>query len=545
MKSSEACPVGFEALRVHAGNVAGEYFDSLSALTEWSSGTAVPAVWSERFASLQALFMPPRPTDAVDYQQALLWRTQNTAIELFTATVGVAASTLDPLVRISCYEFRAALGTAISSVSLHVVDRRRDAVHIIDAVEARQWRLPVVFLCGLLEAHFPKHYSEDPILGDAVRRDLQAVGVPMRSTAQKQAEEQFLFDMALTRATELLVLSYSQLNGKGEPNLASFLLDRAKPYRIEAAAAIKPHPSRERAGEPIAVIADEALLSDMAKRHSVLSPTKVETFLNCPWQFFAGRTLRLKERPAPPWERLDLRAQGTIGHAVFEVVFRDGASVEEAFDRVFREKCKASQVPDGYRTEAIRMELLHGVEQLVKDARLHARKGTVSLFEEKFEFDLGNGVRVAGQIDRLDFDKQRNAVVFDYKYKRKTRIDLTARENETGKRVQSGLYLAALQQMGYKPAGMVYAGFKRESSVSGWVLPGIHNELQSVASQEHMQEVAATARETTFRVFDEIASGRIQPSPVDARTCEWCNFIAVCRVEAVAEAAVAGEADGA
>ena len=73
----------------------------------------------------------------------------------------------------------------LASSELRVPDHRRDVVHVIDAFEARQWSLPVVFVCGLLEKEFPKYQSEDAILPDPLRRDSAISGY---STADKRAK---------------------------------------------------------------------------------------------------------------------------------------------------------------------------------------------------------------------------------------------------------------------------------------------------------------------------------------------------------------------
>jgi hypothetical protein len=171
-----------------------------------------------------------------------IWRTQAAALAHFRDAVSEAAGALNPSAAIGCRVFRDALRTVLASDTLRIVDHRRDVVHVIDAIEARQWRVPVVFACGLLEGQFPKHHAEDAILPDPVRRRLQDAGVPVKTSDERQAEEKLLFDMVLTRATEKLILSYGRLNGRGEPNLPSFLLPRAAPYEEEPAAVIRPMP---------------------------------------------------------------------------------------------------------------------------------------------------------------------------------------------------------------------------------------------------------------------------------------------------------------
>ena len=57
---------------------------------------------------------------------------------------------------------------------------------------------------------------------------------------QRQSDERFLFDLALTRAREGIVLSYPQLNAKGEANLPSFFLQHARPFIEDRAADVRP-----------------------------------------------------------------------------------------------------------------------------------------------------------------------------------------------------------------------------------------------------------------------------------------------------------------
>jgi RecB family exonuclease len=52
------------------------------------------------------------------------------------------------------------------------------------------------------------------------------------------------------------------------------------------------------------------------------SPSRIESFLQCPFQFFGRHTLGLAAAPPNPKERLDPLVQGNIVH---EVVARGGA----------------------------------------------------------------------------------------------------------------------------------------------------------------------------------------------------------------------------
>lgn len=517
---------GLEMLRATAPDQAGVFFNELEKLTPWATAKHLPSAWSMRFASLSGLFRPSPVSDGIAPH---LWRDQAAAIDAFQSAVEETAAGL-PAVAIGCSEFLAHLKTILQSVSLRMIDRRRDVVHVIDAMEARQWKLPVVFIAGLLEGRFPRHHSESPILSDEVRLRLRDGGVQMKTSGEKQVEEQALFDVALTRATSHTFLSYARLNGKGEANLPSFLLKRAKPFHEEAAAPVRPQPARCRAAEPLAVIDSPELRQALEIKHASLSPSAIETYATCPYAFFGARSLRLRTPPEDPYDRLDMRVQGDIAHLTLELHFRDGTPVNEAFATAFALFSDRCRIPAGYRTEAVRLELLYGIQQLAADERACLR-GTQSIFEESFCIDLGEGTTVRGRIDRMEVDEHGNALIFDYKYRRAYRLKDTLAENESGERVQTGMYLLGARSLKLSPIGMAYCGFKKEVSVGGWVIEPFYPELKAACKEEQLSEVIAAATQTAIQASSDIRAGRIAPEPVDEERCQWCSFINICRYE--------------
>ena len=521
---------GLETIRELAPERMRREFDRLTPLSAWRTQNILPSTWAKQFSSLTAIASPPAIRDEASPEAVERWRQQSAAVQHFQAAAAEAAAALNSAVPVSCNDFLDALRTVLRSATLRIVDHRRDVVHVIDAVEARQWRLPVVFACGLLETQFPKHHSEDPILPDETRRKLQQAGVSIKTSAERQADEQALFDVVLTRATDRLYLSYAELNAKGEPNLRSFYLERAKPWTDDRSVAVRPVPAYTRASEPHPTIYTEELRTRLAFKYAVLSPSKVETFLQCPFQHFARNTLELEGAPCDPWERFDPMTQGSIAHRVLERHYGQGVPAEQAFEEIFAEYANQKRLPDGYRTEAIRLELWHGIELVAADPRLRLTAPR-AFFERDFTLDLGEGTTVRGRIDRLDVDELNNAIVFDYKYRRKDRIRDSVKENEDGTKVQGGLYLLGARGLGYTPAGMVYCGFKKEVSVNGWVVAPLYPHLGSACNANHVAEVMKTAHEVTIRAAMDIRDGRIKPEPEDATRCDWCDFATMCRVE--------------
>ena len=118
------------------------------------------------------------------------------------------------------------LSYGLSATSYSLNDKRYDVVNVIDALEARQWELPVVFVGGLLEQWFPRQARENLFLKDKERWELRdSTGADLRELQKNTVEEErFLFYIALTRAKEKLVLSYPAMDSRGNRNIPSFFL---------------------------------------------------------------------------------------------------------------------------------------------------------------------------------------------------------------------------------------------------------------------------------------------------------------------------------
>ncbi len=292
----------------------------------------------------------------------------------------------------------------------------------MDVFEARQWELPVVFVCGLVERHFPQIHREDSLFNDASRK---RAGLPTSTDTQRQ--ERFLFELATTRATETTILSYSRFNEKGEETLRSFFLPDEAPLCDDR---VRPAPRRAVPTPPFPSIRDNDLLTRLAEAHKALSPTSIEKYLQCPFQFFAARSLRLRLRPAAPRDRLDVLLQGSILHRALAEGARTPLLARAIFDDVFAQECRRARVPEGYRTEAVRVEILRNFEAFLTDRSVDL--GWPSRVEEQFSFSLNPMVTIRGRIDRLDVGPRGEALVIDYKYSAASKIRERVEESDAG-----------------------------------------------------------------------------------------------------------------
>lgn len=334
------------------------------------------------------------------------------------------------------------------------------------------------------------------------------------------------------------MLSYARFNEKGDDVLASFFLDQSPP--VLSGARMRPAPGREVSAKPPAPLQDPEQLARLVDRHKLISPTSIEDFLQCPFLFFGRRTLRLKDRPAQPRDRLDVLAQGSILHRALAEWAKTPLFGSGILRQVFEEELVERRIPPGYRTEAVRLELLRHFEAFLRDRQVPLPAEV--LVERDVRFVLHPGLSIRGRIDRLDVGPGRQALVIDYKYSAGERIREKVEESEEGDRVQAGLYLLAAEKaLKLEPAGMLYCGLRKKVSWSGWHLN--RSGLQTVGearTREALGELMESARSATLEAHEAILSGRISAQPRDRDQCKRCNFRDVCRVESLAVVLEAG-----
>ena len=521
---------GLKALLEDAEGPLAHLIDSVATIEEWRSFEMQPADWALRFRSLRNLFRAARPPEGADHELALLWRGQSTALDLFDEAASEAAQALDPEGPLGIGEFWRALKSVVRLKPLRLEDGRRNVVHILSAPEARQWVLPVVFVCGMVERQFPQFHLEDPFFPDAARTSLQAAGIRVRTAREFESEERALFDSAITRATEQATLSYPEFDAGGEGNLPSLFLEGLA-LEAEETCPIRPQPRCVLTAPPPPVIHAPQLLATLRQKTTRLAPTALESYQQCPFQYFGSHLLRLQPRPARPEERLDFRAQGKIVHAVLAAWYRSPEEIGALFDRIFEESREQNRIPAGYHTERLRQAMRDDLERFAADAtwpRLNFR----SRMEEKFEFPLDESLRIAGRIDRVDTAADGRTYILDYKYSAAQRLQQMLKN---GDQFQAPLYLMAAEKvLGAKPAGVFYVGLKGAVAYAGW------SEAPFLEADPMPEEWLAGAARRALHLVEEIRQGRIAAAPLNTHQCRLCDSRDVCRIEVIRPAAAGG-----
>ena len=486
---------------------------------------------------LRALQQLPTPTSPlVPYRRTRDWRESLSARKALRRAIEDTARLPDLRAprRISLRMFADGLEDVLRFVPLRSPGEPQEVVHVLSVLESRQWSLPVTFVCGLYEGSLPRNHAEDYLFDDADRLLLAKRGIELRTTADRSAEEAYLFRVATSRASERLVLTFPAHDSDGKPVVPSPLLPDL--------AAAKPCPwatpsDRHPPAMPVSMRnLPSGSRAEVAGRNEHFSPTGIDSYLQCPYQYFGGRTLDLRGPPDPPEQRLNLAVLGRIVHQTLERWHRDGGLIGEILDEEFSAKLKELHLPRNFRTDQARRALRGDLERFADDGgtSVGVPEGCESSFESKHKYrieELATRPEVHCRIDRFDVDDRLQCFVTDFKYTRDAGVNQQLKQHQKGERLQLMLYLAALmQESGYKPGGMGLVALKGKTSPTGLSVGGAGG-LRSVPVEE-LHRLLDEARAKTAQAVGSILDGSIDVSPRDKSHCDrYCRFAGVCRVK--------------
>lgn len=537
---------GLEFLLTDAPSDVRESLAGLDGVAPWTRQQAKPAEWSTRVQSLvKALLAQPTAGDGLTAQEVLELRESGRAIHAVLECIADAAAFLDfrGRLQVRFKEFVDAFERVLAHTALQPTDERRNVVNVLPVHEARQWELPVVFVCGMVEGQFPAELAEDLFFPEGERLRLRKQGVVLRGRDERRAEEKLLFAIAESRASEELVLSYPELTSTGGPLMRSFYLPEESD-REPKAQSVRPRetPSAGPTYDQTHLTAPAALATVQAK-HLTFGPSGLEQFLRCPYEFFAGYTLRLRERPGGVEERLDSRQCGSVIHAVLERWSADPSeAIADILADIFASKLTELHLEPGFRTAMVEDALRRDLERFVTvDIAKPLPGSQVGGFEKTVGYVMEQGpqgeVSVNGKLDRYDAVGKEMAVVIDYKHSSKDRLKKLVAQHQDGTKLQGPLYLTGLrEQLKLEPAGMIFCSLKDEVTTGGWVRTGVivgdalPQGVEAVSADE-LGTIIARGVEAAASAGKRIRDGEIAIAPQDDEHCtKFCAYAGICRV---------------
>lgn len=413
------------------------------------------------------------------------------------------------------------------------------------AIRAR--RVRALFLCGLNEHVFPRPARPDPLLSEQDRAAInRTAGLRLDTGGQHLATERFLLYAAVSRPTDLLVLSWRAADDDGQPAVRSLfvddVLDRFSDAPLERVRrrplGAPPEDLAPLAGLPPAPPAPLGPLArPVVDPDGPVSASAIEAWASCPVKWFVERLLHPEPLVADPEALL----RGKVAHAVLGEVLEAAPLTPDTLDAA-RERMHAALArhlaahpisvnPERLRGEARRLEaaLVRYLEQEAHDASAFSPQQ----FEKDFEADLGP-FRLRGRIDRIDVRDGR-CVVVDYKGRTATPVARWIKD----RKLQLGLYLLAARRLADvgEPVGGLYAPLGADDPrPRGALLRGADPGRRAVATdlleREAFEAVLEEVLAEAERVVGELRAGRLEPRP---RTCAWdgsgCSYPTICRCD--------------
>jgi RecB family exonuclease len=445
-----------------------------------------------------------------------------------------------------------------------VPDSSPDGVHLLDDQAARFGDFDRMTIVGVIEGDWPERVRRNIFYPSNL---MKALGWPSEKDRRAAADARFL-DL-LSSASRDVNVSVVTLDDDAlvEPSSMLDEIPRARLSTIsnEARPATRVFPDEALTLDPVdadalppdarewARMRQARSPRDAVAFHGELSPparrawsvSALETYLGCPFKFFAQHLLRLEEEPDDE-EVMDPRQQGQFVHEVFEEFFRTWqargggavtpANLEDAsalftaeVDRLLarlpaaeagleRTRLLGSPAAAGLGDAVLRMEAerpIAVVERLLE----HRLNG-------EFTIETADGARVValkGKADRVDLLADGTFRLIDYKL---------GWPPQRARALQLPIYSLCAEQELARTRGRrwtvgeaVYLAFKGPRRV----VPLFTNDAERA-------DVLSSAQQRLADTVDAIERGEFPPTPDDIHRCETCSFTAVCRKDYVGDA---------
>ena len=363
-------------------------------------------------------------------------------------------------------------------------------VRVMDAMAARGESFRILFLLGLNEGIFPRAIVEDPILRDPARAFLRhPLGYWIRPKKEGYEEEKLLFYLLVSSAQEKLYCAYSRSDEEGKEQVPSFYLyelaqaahiSLAEPYLVrvprdasEKLQMISPqylspgemslYASLQNASAvpflaalnlPQAEILEVGLRAAeelnrhvssgerdglvetpdefLARWREGVSPTSLETYVQCPFRFFAARVLGLLEEEKNSKDEITPQVIGQIYHDILKRFYsclpHSVLEGKKPYDDLLSRAIEESFLEYDENRLGVYPLLWLSVKNNVSErlrkfveldiGRLRREKMRPFELEKEFRADIPNslGYRLRGRLDRIDESLDESCLeIIDYK----------------------------------------------------------------------------------------------------------------------------------
>ena len=516
-------------------------------------------------------------------------------------------SELDPVgADLSWEEWTELFRLALEEAALPIEGTSHQGVLVLDAMEARGLRYRALFVMGLNDQMFPRVVREDPFLRDRQRLILEStLGYLIEEKLAGHEEERLLFEILTQAAQSRLYLSYQRADEEGrvmapspfmavaqrEPNCIA-TPERSIPRRLAERITAQPAMQEVIPAQDLALnlllheqdarplldyvgqhrwLFDHALAAqEIMERDSQelgpfdgivgtgdgasspsdlgrLSPTALERYATCPFQYFAEKRLHLEPVRTVREDHLPAPILGTLTHDALRLSYERLTALqwpEAVIDIVTMRKMVADSASEVFASHAAVSGTGHALlwtlaqEQVVELVTLAALSDQEDyrttgyrprLFEVSAEglVSLGgesSALKIHGTLDRVDVRENPPGLrIIDYKFKQggdmKTEDRNLALGAARGLRLQPPLYASMTLPSLPSPdeVQFMYLAPRWEEPVTRSTFE--RTRLSGEAGKTIMQTVRTLVEGIERQEFFILPDGY----------CDHCEFSAVCR----------------
>ncbi|WP_455521567.1 PD-(D/E)XK nuclease family protein [Senegalimassilia anaerobia] len=284
-----------------------------------------------------------------------------------------------------------------------------------------------------------------------------------------------------------------------------------------------------------------------------LSPSQIESYLECPYKWFAQRRLRLDDLDEGfgPLEMGDF-AHNAL-HSFYKHMSEDLSEAKVTPQLLPQARKLMADVLA--RHKALQPHLRQSENRLIPTSQVEHRElaelerklmdyldfeaELLPTFAPKYlEYDVAcggavdyAGHKLLGTADRIDVDGEGRCAIIDYKGSISGSYALGVREEGRLGKVQALIYAQVVRRtLGLEPVGALYVCYGRRKMISGAYdgrvienahLPNMRHK-DCMCADRPFSDVLGETEEAVAAALERMLAGDIRPRPETPEACKWC-----------------------
>lgn len=284
-----------------------------------------------------------------------------------------------------------------------------------------------------------------------------------------------------------------------------------------------------------------------------LSPSQIESYLECPYKWFAQRRLRLDDLDEGfgPLEMGDF-AHNAL-HSFYKHLSEDLGEAKVTPQLLAQARELMADVLA--RHKALQPHLRQSENRLIPTSQVEHRElaelehklmdyldfeaELLPTFAPKYlEYDVAcggavdyAGHKLLGTADRIDVDGEGRCAIIDYKGSISGSYALGVREEGRLGKVQALIYAQVVRRtLGLEPVGALYVCYGRRKMISGAYdgrvienahLPNMRHK-DCMCADRPFSDVLDETEEAVAAALERMLAGDIRPRPETPEACKWC-----------------------